>query len=309
MAIRHSNETITHGAVPDPKAESIDPQLDVRLARELRSLLKSELEAPDDTAVALGARSLSDIFAEKVPRERLSIDDARAVESIEVGGFTAWPIFITYAGGSRDPYAPIYNNSQMEESLSNFYTPGRSTVRGAIGEAIRNIGQHGHDLHAVGYHQCLFAPAAVLVKEFSVGKGDGPDSRVLMAVVTDEGGGLSDPERSMLNGVGSMAGVDALGMGIEMKYSLLYLVKSRKGEWCLFDGVRHLNPDKYDSANGFKKRAIGDDEKIERVALLDLPAPAKGCQKIMFFAHPNASAEQVKDIHERLLSALGAMAR
>ncbi len=307
MTPKTSNNVATYGSVPDPKDGSIGPDLEVRIARELRSLLTTESRDPDDNAVALGARSLSDIFAQTITTPSISLDEARAVKSIEVGGFTAWPIFITYAGGHRDPYAPVYNHAQIEERLREFYASNSSKIRGAIGEAIRNVGQHAHDCHAVGYDRCFFTPAALFVKELALGNGS--NSRVLMAVVADEGGGISDPERSMLNGVGSMAGVDSVGMGYEMEGALLYLVKSTKGEWSLFDGARQINPDKYDKANGFRRRKIGEDEKIERVASLDLDAPPKGCQKIMFFAHPSATSEEVRDIHERLLGSLKALSR
>jgi hypothetical protein len=307
MTPESSNHVATHGSVPDPKQESIGPDLEVRIARELRSLLMTESRDPDDDVVALGARSLSDIFAQTLTTPSISLDEARAMASIEIGGFTAWPIFITYAGGHRDPYAPVYNHAQIEERLREFYASNSSKIRGAIGEAIRNVGQHGHDCHAIGHERCFFAPAALFVKELPLGSE--PTSRVLIAVVADEGGGISDPERSMLNGVGSMAGVDSVGMGYEMEGALLYLVKSTKGEWSLFDGARQINPDKYDKANGFKRRSIGENEKIERVALLDLEAPPKGCQKIMFFAHPSATSAEVQDIHERLLGSLKALSR
>lgn len=307
--MRESKHIIAHAAVPDPKTESIAAHLEVRLARELNSLLKTELQGPADSAVALGSRPLSAIFSPHLPTERVSIETAGAVGSIALDGFTAWPIFITYVGGHRDPYAPIYNKRQIEERLRDFYTHDTSKIRGAIGEAIRNVGQHGHELHEVGYHLCLFAPAALFVKEIDIGSAEGPANRILMAVVADEGGGMFDPERSILNGVGSMAGVDSMGMGIELESSLLYLVKSGKGEWCLFDPTRQINPDKYDSSCGYKRRKIGEDEKIERVAALDLPSPATGCQKIMFFAHPSASAEEVNAIREQLLSALMTLSR
>ena len=307
MAPETSKNVATHGSVPDPKHESIGPTDGVLIARELRSLLTTELRDPDDNAVALGARSLADIFARTLTTPSLSVDEARTVESIEVGGFTAWPIFITYAGGYRAPYAPVYNHAQIEERLREFYSSNSSKIRGAIGEAIRNVGQHGHDYSAVGYGRCFFTPAALFVKELPLGSE--PTSRVLMAVVADEGGGISDPERSMLNGIGSMTGEDSVGMGYEMAGTLLYLVKSTKGEWCLFDGACQMNPDKYDKSNGFKRRTIAEDEKIERIASLDLDAPPKGCQKIMFFAHPGATEEEVRDIHKRLLVALKALGR
>ena len=304
MLEKESRQPVTNQVVPEPRHESTSPGFEVELVRELRSLLKDHLEGPHDTSVALGGRSLSEIFAQTVPAHPLSLDAARSVGSVEVGGFTAWPIFITYGGGHRDAYAPVYNSRQMQERLNEFYTSGPSTIRGAIGEAMRNVGQHGHNHYVVRYDECSFAPAALFAREISLHSAEGAHHRILMAMVADEGPGIGNPERSLLNGVSGLGGDAALGMGIEMSSCLLYLVKSRAGEWCLFDRAQQLNPDKYETRLSFKTRAIGDDEKIERLALLDLPAPAKGCQKIMFFAHPSASVGDVKEVYDRLLSAL-----
>lgn len=113
----------------------------------------------------------------------------------------------------------------------------------------------------------------------------------------------------MLNGAGSGGGDDALGMGVETKGSLLYLVKSNRGEWSLFDGLNHSNPDKYAGAKTLNPRPIREDEKVERVAAIDLPAPLEGCQKIIFFAHPSATAHEARGIQASLLSALEPLRR
>jgi hypothetical protein len=309
MLEKKSRQPVNNEVAPEPRHESTGPGFEVALVRELRGLLKDRLDGPHDTSVALGARSLSDIFAHIVPSHSLTVDAARSVRSVEVGGFTAWPIFITYAGGYRDAYAPVYNSRQMEERLVEFYTSGASSTRGAIGEAIRNVGQHGHHHHVVRYNECSFAPAALFVRELSLHSAVGAHHRILLAMVADEGSGIGDPERSLLNGVSGLGGDASLGMGIEMSSCLLYIVKSRAGEWCLFDRTRQINPEKYDDPKSFKTRAIGKDEKIKRLASLDLPAPAKGCQKIMFFAHPSASAEDVNEARGQLLSALDMMRR
>ncbi len=309
MASKQSTRTGPRDGVPDPRQESIAPEFEVSLVRELRSLLKKRVDGPHDRSVALGARSLVDIFAQTVPTHTVPVETARAVGGVEVGGCIAWPIFITYAGGHRDPYAAVYNHSQIEHSLRAFYTTGASTVRGGIGEAIRNVGQHGHDWRAVGFGKSCFGPAALFAREFAIPAEGRPPHRILMAMVADEGPGIADPERYLLNGVSGLGGDASLGMGVEMNASLLYLVKSAKGEWCLFDRARQINPDKYESKNAFKDRVIGDDEKIERLATLDLPAPRKGCQKIMFFAHPSATADDIRVIHGRLLAALEAIRR
>ena len=309
MASKQSNRAAARDSVPDPRQESIAPEFEVSLVRELRSLLTDRLEGPHDRSVALGARSLADIFARTVPAHTIPVEAARSVGRLEVGGCIAWPIFITYAGGHRDPYAAVYNHKQIEQSLRAFYTTGASTIRGGIGEAIRNVGQHGHDWRAVGFGQSCFGPAALFVREFAIPAEGRPPHRILMAMVADEGPGIANPERSILNGVSGLGGDASLGMGVEMNAALLYLVKSRKGEWCLFDGARQVNPDKYTSKNDFNCRVIGDDEKIERLATLDLPAPPKGCQKIMFFPHPSATADDKRMMHGRLLAALEAIQR
>lgn len=306
---KQSHQPGTREVVPEARHESKGPGFEVELVRELRLLLKDHRDGPHDEAVALGTRSLSEIFAQTVPAAPLTLDAARSVTSIEIGGFTAWPIFITYGGGHRDPYAAVYNSKQMEEKLADFFTAGASDIRGGIGEAIRNVGQHGHHQRLVRYDECLFAPAALFVRELSLDSDAADSQRILMAMITDEGSGIGDPERSLLNGVSGIGGDASVGMGREMSSCMLYLVKSRAGEWCLFDDSRQTNPDKYENPYSFKRRAIGVDEKIERIASLDLPAPPKGCQKIMFFAHPGATAEDVKTVHDRLLSALSMIAR
>ena len=213
MTPETSNNVATHGPVPDPKQGSIAPDLEVRVARELHSLLTTTSPSPDEDVVALGARSLTDIFAQRFKTGPISLDEARAVGRIEVGGFTAWPIFITYCGGYRDPFAPVYNHAQIEEFFREFEVPDSSKIRKAIYEAIRNVGQHARKDDDVKYGECSFMSAALLLKRLSL--GNKPASRVLMAVVADEGRGISDPERSLLNGVGSNSGDESLGMGYE----------------------------------------------------------------------------------------------
>lgn len=310
MVIRESKGPIHNGIMPDPRSEALSPTFGVSLVRELRSLLKTERDGAGDPAVALGARPLATIFGDAISSDGPSVDIASAVRGVEVGGFTAWPIFITYGGSShRGIYVPIYNWEQIESTLKEFYGSGPSSIRGGINEAIRNIGQHGHRQHSVAHGECRFAPAALLTRELSVAGSDGVTHRVLMAVVTDEGPGITHPERSMLNGVGSGGGDDAIGMGVETKGSLLYLVKSNQGEWSLFDGLNHSNPDKYSGAKTLNTRPIGADEKVERVAAIDLPVPSVGCQKIIFFAHPAATADEARGIQASLLSALEPLRR
>jgi anti-sigma regulatory factor (Ser/Thr protein kinase) len=304
MVLRESKGPIQNGITPDPGSASLSPNFGVSLVRELRSLLKTERDGPADPAVALGARPLATIFGDAISSNGLHVDKARNVTAVEVGGFTAWPIFITYSGSStHDRYAPTYNINQIDATLKDFYGPGLRSTRLGIHEAIRNVGQHGHRQHDVKFGECRFAPAALLTRELSVDGGDGVRHRVLMAVVTDEGPGITSPERSMLNGIGSGFGHDTEGMGVELKNSLLHLVKSNQGEWSLFDGLHHSNPNKYASKN-LDTRRIGEDEKVKRITAIDLPAPSQGCQKIMFFAQPSVTSEESRRIQSALLEAL-----
>jgi hypothetical protein len=48
---------------------------------------------------------------------------------------------------------------------------------------------------------------------------------------------------------------------------------------------------------------------VKRVAAIDLPAPPGGCQKILFFAHPSATADEARGIQAALLSALEPLRR
>lgn len=309
MVLRESKGPVQNGITPDPRGESLSPNFGVSLVRELQSLLKTERDGPDDPAVALGARPLGAIFGEAISSNGLSIDAARNVTAVEVGGFTAWPIFITYSGSStHDRYAPTYNVNQIDTTLKDFYGGGLRSTRLGINEAIRNVGQHGHHQHDVKFGECRFAPAALLTRELSVDGGDGVRHRVLMAVVTDEGDGIASPEHEMLNGKGIGFGHDKEGMGIELKNSLLHLVKSNRGEWSLFDGLNHSNPNQY-APQTLNVRPIGEHEKVERVGALDLPAPSQGCQKIMFFTHPSATADEAWGIQATLLSALEPLRR
>ena len=128
MVIRESKGPIHNGIMPDPRSEALSPTFGVSLVRELRSLLKTERDGAGDPAVALGARPLGTIFADVLSSDRPSIDTASTVRGVEVGGFTAWPIFITYGGSShRGTYVTIYNREQIESKLNGFYGSGPSS--------------------------------------------------------------------------------------------------------------------------------------------------------------------------------------
>ena len=283
---------------------SITPSVDVLFQRELHHLLKANLEGPQDTSVALSARPMSKVFGGAIPTGTIPLEEARGVSHISVDGYKAWPIFVT--PGYRNTLAAVVNRQELEKEFPDYFPAGISEIRGSIGEAVRNVGQHGHGdtraNDALLFDQARFASAGLFVKEISFSTTSTSSHRVLMVVVADEGRGLPNPEWSMLDGVG--VGDDHEGMGVELRGALVYLVKASKGEWSLFDGLRASVPTKYVSANSSHQREIGDDERVSRVSSVDLPAPARGCQKIALYAHPTTSREDAQEIQARLFAAL-----
>jgi hypothetical protein len=282
------------------------PSLEVQLRKELHELLKPTLEGPHDRAVALSGRPLSEVFARSVPLTPISLEEARGSTCISIGGYNAWPIFVT--PGYRNTFAAVFNRADLEKTFPDYFPAAASTIRGGIGEAVRNIGQHGYrdDARMLGLWdgEALFTSAALLVKEIEVTNPRGDPHRLLVAVVADEGRGMRDPQWSLLDGAGE--GEDHEGMGVELKASLIYLVKASSGEWSLFDGLSASVPSKYVSPESFHDREIGRDERVPRVSAVDLPAPRQGCQKIAVYAHPKTSPEDAKEIVSLLIGALSA---
>jgi len=125
--------------------------------------------------------------------------------------------------------------------------------------------------------------------------------RALLAVVTDEGRGIYDPERSMVDGVG--IGEDYEGMGVELRGSLLYLITSARREWSLFQGAQGEEREP-PSAAALSPQEVFADARIPRISAVDLPAPTGGCQKVLIFAHPEASMNDVRELQGLLIGAL-----
>lgn len=287
----------------DPSSSSLNPSTEVQLRREFLELLKPRLDGPSDSALALSARSLSEIVGSGLPQTSISLDDARSSACLSVGGYRAFPIFV--APGYHN-FAAVFNRTRLEESFPDYFPPAFSKIRGSVGEAVRNVGQHGVRLddrhHALQDGEALFASAALFVKELCFSTSRGVSFRALMTVVTDEGCGMPNPQYSMLDGVGN--GEDHEGMGIELRDSLMYLVKDTHGEWSLFDGLRSVVPTQYVSEGSFHPRAIRRDEKVPRLCAVDLPGPSRGCQKVAVYPHPDMNRDDAPEVQALLIAAL-----
>jgi hypothetical protein len=232
------------------------------------------------------------------------VEEAERFPSAPLGDYVATPIFAT--PGYQNTFAAVFNRSYLEASFPEYFPPESSSIRGSIGEAVRNVGQHGVSndprFHRAGYGECLFASAALFVRELALRSQEGRAHRILVALVTDEGPGVHDPERSMVDGVGN--GEDYEGMGVELGGSLLYLIKARHGEWSLFKGAQEQERDKDCEGSWSACRNLSDDERVSRVCAVDLPASEKGCQKILVFAHPSVPMSEMRDLKERLMGVL-----
>jgi hypothetical protein len=286
--------------------KSVEPSAETLLFRELRELLKGKLDGPEDSAVAISARPMTDIFRSVMPHGLIALDHARQFPSVRIGEYEAYPIFATT--GYRHAYAGVFNRDDIERRFNDYFPAPVSRIRGGIGEAVRNVAQHGiangPSCGVVKEGEAFFASAGLFVRELRIHGTARTPIRVLMALVSDEGKGIANPERSILDGVGNGAGEGCEGMGVELNASLIYIAKASTGEWSVFDGLHASIPTQYIPGTLFRRREVGPDERIDRVCAVDLPAPATGCQKIMFFSLPNATSEQDEEATRIILNAL-----
>jgi hypothetical protein len=109
-------------------------------------------------------------------------------------------------------------------------------------------------------------------------------------MVSDEGPGMESPSLCILNGVGGIGGDQHQGMRIEVSRSLVTLIKSRNGQWFLYDGLHH-NQSAVESGGATRRSPALRSQGIKPLAELDLPGRVRGCQKIFLFAHPEADRE------------------
>ena len=197
-----------------------------------------------------------------------------------------------------------YFKAEYEREAMN--APSRDFDAGSLGEAIRNVYQHGHTFHNLPNLDSVPLPGevhgVVAFKEIAV---PGPDSnplRVLIAAVMDAGPGMGDPRRNMVNGTGNLAhGGEGHGMGHELKDSLVYVIRSRDKGWFVFDGHTYSkNPHK--AVSQWSQES--DHARVEPVSTIDLPSPSVGCQKIFFCPLKTATEAEKKWLTEQILAAL-----
>jgi anti-sigma regulatory factor (Ser/Thr protein kinase) len=229
-----------------------------------------------------GAGALAQVFGSEIADGRVSYKDVQKREGISVGNFRAWPVFIT--DGWQGVEAAVFNREGLEMAFPEFFPNSSSSIRGAIGEAVRNIGQHGHHhrgTFTVGSDEARFAPGGVFLQALSYPTADGQRIPVLLAVVADEGNGIGSPSTALVDGYGdSSRGSQHEGLGVELRASLVYVIRVRNGEWLLYDSSR------------CETTVRGGEKVVEPVCSLGLPNFERGCQKVMFFVPPLGEALQ-----------------
>jgi hypothetical protein len=254
--------------------------------------------------------ALKDIFVEAHGAGAVALEAVWNAPQKEVGNFRAWPVFLGMRHSIVEGAA--FNRGDLERSFPEYFPDGQpSRIRGAIGEAVRNIGQHGHRYQdgypAIVNGVAVFAPGAVFAREIVSQDSQGQAHKMLVVMVSDEGRGVAKPQESLLHGVGGCEGTEHLGMGYELEGTLLYLVKSRVdnggGEWILFDGLHTQQAVPENSRSGGWGRSA-EGKCIDPIQTVDLPKPPRGCQKIMFFAHPETNTQGVFDEVQKAISQL-----
>jgi hypothetical protein len=281
----------------------VEPTIGVQFLRELRDLLKPHREGPSDEGVCLSGGLVRELFGASLPQGAISLDEARQFPCVVHGEYLVWPIFATPA--YQNSIAAIFNKTDLEGRFPDYFPSVASSIRGSIGEAVRNVGQHGvsndRRFHCARFGECLFASAALLARELTLTDEKGTIHRALIAVVTDQGRGIYDPERSMVDGVG--IGEDYEGMGVELQGSLVYLITSARREWSLFQGGQGEER-KPHRASSSSSQEVSADARIPRIGAVDLPVPTSGCQKVLIFAHPAAPKGELQELRGLLLGAL-----
>jgi len=267
---RDRDSAVTGG--PTPPA----PSFEVELLRSIRTLA----DIPP----------LKAVFGSSLSNETLNVADARKYLGTSYGDFMATPIFLT--AGWRNVPAPILNEDVVRRVCQSFVEPdGSSPVQTVIGEACRNVGQHGgRNLEGLRHGVARFAPGGVFMKQLACLDSDKVTHRALLCMVADEGIGISNPSLSLLDGVGGMGGEDHRGMGVELARSLVTLIKSNEGRWFLYDGLNH-NRDGARPPAIITQGRVPKSQWVKPLAEVELPAVGKGCQKIFLFAHPQADKQ------------------
>ena len=271
---------------------ALAPDFTVTMVRELSGLLGRFGDAASGATVS-GQSALALLFGTEIAQSRASYKDAQKSEGVTVGNFKAWPVFIT--DGWRGVEAAVFNREGIERTFAEFFPNSSSEIRGGIGEAVRNIGQHGHHqrgMFMAGSEESRFAPGGVFLQAMTYPTDDGRHLPVLVAVVADEGAGLASPSTALVDGHGdSGRGSQHEGLGVEFRASLVYVVRAQSGEWQLYDRSACDSPIR----SGVKR--------IEPVCSLNLPHVERGCQKVMFFVPPltEKQSQDPQAVHQNVL--------
>jgi hypothetical protein len=228
-----------------------------------------------------GIPPLKEIFGEELRSSAIPETVARSILGGQYGEFSVWPIFLDQ--GRRGVAGAVFNRDGMSQQFPDYARARGSCALSAIAEACRNVAQHGRvEDHLIERGHVRFAPGAIFLREFSCGHELGEDHRFLLCMVSDEGCGIRNPARSVIPGVGSVAGENHQGMGYELSDSVLMCIKSSERRWFLFDGLHYS-----------ETPAAQSSPEYPCLAELQLGSPSRGCQKIFVFQHPDSNAEAI----------------
>jgi anti-sigma regulatory factor (Ser/Thr protein kinase) len=267
---RSARENSKNPVIPDSGSlQGPAPGFDIELMRSLIRLA--------------GIPKLSRLFGGEAWRNDVLAAEVKTIPGASYHGFDVAPVFLK--GGWRNVPAPLLNERALGVSARAYMKAGLGSV---VMEACRNIGQHAYKGRSpIGAGNARFAPGAVFTREFAFSDEKGGTQRILMCMIADEGPGLANPSRSILDGVGTALGENHRGMGAELSRSLLGIVKSRDGRWLVYDGLNHKRQSAAEYLRN-QKREPPSSSWVKPISELDLPERVGGCRKIFFFSHPQS---------------------
>ena len=226
---------------------------------------------------------LSRLFGGESWRNDVSVADVKTIPGVSYHGFHVAPVFLK--GGWRNVPAPLINERAVGASARPYLKTGLGSV---VMEACRNIGQHAYQgPSTIGSGIARFAPGAVFTREFRFLDEKGRTQQIVMCMIADEGPGIANPSRSILDGVGNALGENHRGMGAELSRSLLGILKSRDGRWLVYDGLNHKRQSAAEYLRN-QKRDPPSRSWVKPIGEVDLPERVGGCRKIFFFSHPQS---------------------
>jgi hypothetical protein len=224
-----------------------------------------------------------------------------ATTGLAADGFSVIPISIVRSKVSTNHFEAEYDRSSVFKLTQDFESV-------SISESVRNVYQHGHPFRTHDKKEGIIqgAHAAIALKELRIPSKNGELSRVLLVSVMDSGPGIQDPAYQLVDGNGAIGrGENHCGMGHELKHSLIYIVRSTRPEWLVFDGVRYSElrnwPQSVDQWLPESRHT-----KIAPEGKLDLPRPPhpEGCQKILFCYTKDSTPEERASLREIILDVL-----